>query len=578
MQALFKAIFFPTQYIPHGHCYLWQTPLVGLHVASDLTIALAYFSIPMMMLFYVRRRKSKLSSKVLGLFSAFIFLCGAGHLIDIWTLWYPAYWLSGIVRALTALISAYTALELINLLPTFLALRTAEELEQINQALQSEIAERKKAEKALQQAHNTLELRIRERTEELIKAKETAEVASRAKSTFLAKISHELRTPLNAILGFTQLMGHDATLVEEHRHHLKIVNQSGLQLLGLINNVLDITKLDVEQTTLHKKQFDLPDFFSGLEEIFQNKAESKNLVLQFRYHDLPRYIQTDEGKLQQILTNILDNAIKYTDQGSIILTASMIDQASISHLKIMVADTGIGMSRETQQQVFKPFFQADGSSQAQGTGLGLAICQGCLDLMDGKITITSEPDQGTTISLLIPVEVTTPSITPLSPPRRILRLAATQPAYRILIAEDAPTNRLLLRKVLSTVGFDVKEAVDGQQAITRWKSWQPDLILMDMQMPVMDGYQATQHIKDKAGKTAPPIIALTASTFINQQRDMATAGCDACIHKPFNRDHLLATIGNFLHAVYDYEISQTNNGPPSSLNLPMKTSALSQVV
>lgn len=941
-------------YIPHGHCYLWQTPLVGLHLVSDALIAIAYFSIPAMLIYFVRKRSDIPFSRVFVLFGTFIVLCGFGHLLDIWTLWHPDYWLSGIERALTALVSCYTALRLVELLPQFLALQTPEQLEKINRELERQIAQRQHTEETLQmivagtssvignaffpalvenlakgldvayvlicetvdqslqslqtialwshdrlaenieyelpgtpckvaldskllcaypsqlqqlfpdasmlkdlqaesyvgvplldgnqniighlcildtkpfliddrtraffsvfaaraatelqrkwaeedkhRAYEELEFRVEERTaeltatntalatqiqeriaaeatlrvmaeqaqtinrvvlrmrqslnlesifqatttelrqavqcdrvliyrfkpdwsgelvseavedgwdlllperandpeltriavaqpncvttkldsyetllqdtylqtneggiyrqktsyccvadiyqagfnacylrlleylqarayiiapifcgnqlwgllatyqnssprqwkdteirivtqisnqlgvavqqaelfaqtqhqaEELKHAKDAADAASRAKSEFLANMSHELRTPLNAILGFTQLMRRDAKLASDHRQYVEIVNQSGEHLLGLINDVLEMSKIEAGRTTLNEAEFDLLQLLNSLESMLQLKANSKRLQLQFDCDPaLPQYIKADESKLRQVLINLLGNAIKFTQQGSVVLRVrheQPMDTAPCHLLQFEVEDTGPGIAADELSHLFEAFTQTRvGQGTQEGTGLGLRISQKFVQLMGGEIRVESEVGQGSRFSFQIQAGVAAAPTTGLSDFSHVVGLAPGQANYRILIVEDNIVNRLLLSKLLTGLGFEVQEAENGEVAIALWQQWQPHLIFMDMHMPIMDGYEATRRIKQVpiaitnpsessaalVSIKAPPIVALTASVFAEQRQRIWASGCDDFLSKPFRREDLLEILTKHLGVEY----------------------------
>ncbi|XGV95166.1 MAG: GAF domain-containing protein [Leptolyngbya sp. BL-A-14] len=971
MLELLQNLIAPERYMPHGQCYLWQTPLIGLHVVSDALIAIAYFSIPAMLIYFIRRRKDIPFSNIFVMFGAFIVLCGTGHLLDIWTLWYPAYWLSGIVGALTGLVSCYTALQLVNLLPQFLALKTPDALETINKQLQQEIVERQRAEDALQnivtgtasvtgsdffpalvqhlaialnvsyvivseilverpgefttlafwangalaenvtlslagnpceavvqggqvhqysanlqaqfstsalvkelkaesylgvplvnasglvighlcllhtqpftidenqsaivrvfaaraaaelerqwaelarrRAYEALEFRVDERTAELLdinttleteireriaadaelqrmaererattrvilrmrqsldlddifstttvelrqaircdrtliyrfnpdwsgnvvaesvgpdwnaivpfhsddviltkvsvdqpdciikrldgneiviqdtylqanegglyrektnfccvpdiytadfdacylelletlqarayvivpifcgnqlwgllaayqniaprqwkdaeirivsqissqlgvavqqaelfaqtqqqtialqEAKELADAANRAKSEFLASMSHELRTPLNAVLGFTQLMSCDTSLTPTQQEHLGIINRSGEHLLKLINDVLEMSKIEAGQVTLDRHHFDLYNLLLNLEEMLQLRAKAKHLQFTiFCSPDVPRFVIADESKLQQILINLLGNAIKFTQRGSVTLKVSqsadslhedkqselspMLPDNQTIKLRFAVEDTGAGMSLEEQQNLFKPFEQTrSGLAASEGTGLGLAISQKFVQLMDGTITVTSQSGQGSTFAFVIPIQFTdaidAPALQPIT--QTVIGLAPDQPTYRILIAEDNATNRYLLSQMLRLPGFELKEVDNGLDAVTLCQQWRPHLVLMDMRMPVMNGVEATQQIKANVETQSTIVIALTASAFEEQRQAFLTVGCDDFLSKPFQRVTLFTKISQHLGVRYLYETADsTQAAQPKTL-------------
>ncbi|MBD2681670.1 MULTISPECIES: PAS domain S-box protein [Nostoc] len=439
---------------------------------------------------------------------------------------------------------------------------------------------------ALQQAQ--LLAQMQRQSQALQEAAIVADAANRAKSEFLANMSHELRTPLNAILGFTQLMSHDDALSAEHQQNLAIINRAGEHLLNLINDILEMSKIEAGRMTLNLSSFDLIHLLQNLEEMLRFRATSKGLELVFEYtSDLPQVAQADESKLRQVLLNLLGNAIKFTDSGRVMLRVGMgtrdweasggklhksfsCTQSPIPNpqsLVFEIEDTGCGIAPEEINLLFQAFGQTEtGRKSQQGTGLGLAISRKYVQLMGGNISVSSTVGEGSKFSFDIQIGLATVSEVHLKQTRRrVSSLAPGQNQYRILVVDDSTDSRLVLIKILRAIGFVVQEAANGQEAIALWEQWQPHLILMDMRMPIMDGYEATKIIKTREFQrrqnilqcsilhTHTVIIALTAHAFEEQREAMIEAGCDDFINKPFRESELLEKLKEYLGVQYIYQ-------------------------
>ncbi|MCP4579124.1 MAG: response regulator, partial [Deltaproteobacteria bacterium] len=352
-------------------------------------------------------------------------------------------------------------------------------------------------------------------------ARRAAEKANRAKSEFLANMSHELRTPLNAILGFSELMRRDSGITREQLNNLETIGRSGEHLLSLINDVLEFSKIEAGRIVPNQETFDLHRLLLGLEEMFGLRARQKGLSLVFdQGADVPQYIRADQNKLRQILINLLGNAVKFTETGGITLSVKKKEpneemQTGGCFLRFEVVDTGVGIPFEDQSKIFDAFFQTNVQRVSyQGTGLGLPISRKFVDLMGGALTVNSKEAKGSSFTFDIPVELADSADAESSQlTRRVIAITEDQPVFRLLVVEDDEASRDLLVKLLRTVGFEVQDAVNGQDAIEVWENWQPHLIWMDMRMPIMDGYEATSRIKNLPDGKDTIIIALTASAF-----------------------------------------------------------------
>ncbi|WP_293369611.1 response regulator [Microcoleus sp. CAWBG556] len=502
-----------------------------------------------------------------------------------------------------------------------------------------DISERKEAERVLANYQRTLEADIVERTEQLQQAALAAQAANRAKSTFLANMSHELRTPLNAILGFTQIVESSPNLTADDRDNIRIIHRSGEHLLTLINQALDLAKIEAGRMIVFPTNFNLYDLLDEMEDMFQLRAKNQGLQLVFqRNTDVPEYVRTDEVKLRQVLINLLSNAMKFTrvggvsvrvrplrqgssagtdvgdvmdvtdrsnreeargndSEGEIViaaesptnldgstsytlpesgnLTENNLDLSGSLFLQFEVEDTGSGISPEELGKVFQAFVQTESGQKAQkGTGLGLTISSQFVRLMGGNITVESEQNRGTIFRFEIEVDAVDAASIPT--PEISSQVMGVEPdgiSYRILVVDDRKDNRQLLVKMLSPLGFAVKQASNGREAVEMWENWQPHLILMDLQMPVMDGCEATMEIRlriqQRQSKQAmgeeinvsgvkpliPKIIALTASTIEGRRSFALFVGCDDFINKPFRKNDIFDTLHKHLGVKYLYSNS-----------------------
>ena len=412
---------------------------------------------------------------------------------------------------------------------------------------------------------NNLEHLVESRTVELLIAKEAAEKANIAKSTFIATMSHELRTPLNAILGFSELMSLDATATTKQKETLGIINRSGMHLLSMINNVLDISKIEAGRLVLDVQVFDLVAFLNDISVMMNIRAEAKKLKFRLELApDIAQFIKMDSSKLRQVLINLLGNAIKFTTKGSVILHAYTSPLVNSILLTVEVIDSGVGIHSNALDNLFQPFVQlVQVNSATEGTGLGLAISKSLIDLMGGKISVNSEFGVGSTFKIELPVELANATDVMVEKNIKAVKcLSPNQPTWRILVVDDKLDNRLLLVSVLTNMGFQVREAENGQKAIREFQEWQPHLIWMDMRMPVMDGYEATAKIRQLEGGDKVKIIALTASVFKEQHQHIIDIGCDTVLYKPFHIPEIFATLVKYIGVNFIYEDTPTTSALP----------------
>lgn len=481
------------------------------------------------------------------------------------------------------------------------------------------------------------------------KAQEKAEIANQTKSSFLANMTHELRTPLNAILGFTQVIQKQSDLNADQKANLEIINQSGGHLLSLINDILDMSKVEAGKVVLNSHPFDLYDLLDTLDSMFRLQTESKQIKLVFeRDLDTPRFINSDEQKLRQVLLNLVGNALKFTQAGQVKLSVrpgkpnAYLDRMNsppicefqrqtsnsfntdMQVLTFCIEDSGPGIAPDEIERLFEPFSQGKQGQNQEGTGLGLAISRSFIELMGGDIQVSSRLGEGTqfTFSIQVGLIEQTPKRLADSSLDNIIRLAPNQATYRILIVDDNPVIRLLMVRVLTSVGFQVQEAANASEAISCCKQWYPHLIWMDIQMPTVDGYETSRQIKQwmraeiKSVSTSsvekplpqaeqasvettepdaipksensdlppyfsdkisahrlqnkqedlPIIIALTSNTVEEDRQVMLAAGCTDFVRKPFNQETVLQKMADYLGVHYlDRNTQSIMNGNTDSI-------------
>jgi signal transduction histidine kinase/CheY-like chemotaxis protein len=411
-------------------------------------------------------------------------------------------------------------------------------------------------------------------------AQEKAEAANRAKSVFLASMSHELRTPLNAVLGFSSLMRNDAGLSGEQRKSLDIINRSGEHLLSLINDVLDMAKIEAGRTSVETAPLDLERVVRGVADLVRVQAGEKGLSLVLdQSPEFPRFVHGDANKLDRVLINLVGNAVNYTQRGGVTLrlNAQPTDVPGGLLLIVEVEDTGIGIAAEDQERIFTSFVRIEGPAARRGTGLGLAIARADVELMGGRVSVESTPGKGSIFRVEIPVEQASESDVAAveGGRRRVIGLLPGQPEYRILIVEDQMENWLLLQRMLEVVGFQVRVAENGAAGVEVFQEWRPHLIWMDIRMPILDGLEATRRIRALSGGGDVKIVALTASAFKEDCDTVLAAGMDGLVRKPYRPHELFDCLTRQLGVRFVYDSATVAAAPAVALR-PEALAALPQ--
>jgi len=405
----------------------------------------------------------------------------------------------------------------------------------------------------LNQYYYHLEEKVAQRTIELAEARDQALAANKAKSIFLANMSHEIRTPMNAVLGYAQILQRDTQLNKEQRHSLKIIESSGNHLLGLINDILDISKIEAGAMELRQENFYLSELIDAIAAMFKVRCEQKHLEWRVSGNlEDKTLVYADQGKLRQILINLLGNAVKFTEKGEVSLCITQQSDDNEMY-RIDVIDTGQGIPKADQRNIFEPFQQEKSGFDKGGTGLGLAITKRQVELMGGTLLVESEQGQGSCFSVVLRLETSSGEVV-YHPQRSQVSRLAEGSLVHALVVDDVKENRDILSQMLGDIGAETREAVNGQDCLDKILEQRPDIVFMDIRMPVMDGMVTIRHIKQDQvfAEQKIPCVAISASTLRHQMRPVLDAGFDDFISKPFRFEAVYECLAKYLDVKFEY--------------------------
>jgi signal transduction histidine kinase/CheY-like chemotaxis protein len=512
LQRLFKADF-----MPHGHCYFWRHDLLILHIVSDLLIVLAYYSIPLALLWFVRKKKQLPFNWLFVMFGTFIFLCGTTHLMNVFTLFNGIYRAEGLLKLATGLVSCVTAIMTVRLIPKALELKSPDEMIALNKVLQE----------------RTVKLEIANRA--FCEAKQEADQANQAKSEFISRMSHELRTPLNAILGFGQLIEMQNP-TDVQRNRINHITRAGHHLLHLINEVLDMSRIEAGRLQLSLEPVCLATVLHETLDLIRGLAADRSIEISTAIIDLNCYVLADNHRLRQVLLNLISNAVKYVPlEGKVTISY---ESLAYSRVRVSIIDTGPGIPADKLARLFTPFDRLGKERSAiEGAGLGLALCKRLMQAMGGIIGAESEPGRGSTFWIELPCaespleRISGLDDANLEKPEQ-LSLASKR---KILYVEDNPSNLTLVEEIFSEQpDVELLSAIDGRLGLDLARTLSPDLILLDLHLPDVPGRQVLSQLRADERTRAIPVVVISADATKSQIESMMDDGAYAYLTKPLD--------------------------------------------
>lgn len=524
-------------FLPHGMCYTWNPSLIGLHVVSDTLIGIAYFSIPVTLVYFFAKRRDLPFNWMFLLFGLFIVACGLTHWMDVLTLWQPYYWLSGSIKAITAAASVPTAAALALLIPQALALPSTRALNEAKNALELEVAERKRIEAELRRAQATLEARVAERTAELAAAVEDAreaheslQEADERKDRFLAILSHELRNPLNPIRSAVAVLRHTNSDAEQAVIARDVIDRQVRHMARLLDDLLDISRITQNRVSLDKVPMDVGSAVNAALEVTRPMIDAARQRVTVSLPEVPLVVNADPTRLAQVLSNLVNNASKYTDpKGDI----SIVVEREGDEAVIRVRDSGAGIEAQHLADIFELFSRVESqrNQSVGGLGIGLALVKSLVEMHGGRVSVKSEGiGRGSEFVVHLPAAISETATVPAAANES--KLAPAMRSVRVLVVDDNPDSADTLAMLLQLIGHDVRKAGNALEALAIAPVFAPEIGIFDIGMPGMDGYELARRVRRESWGKGMQLIALTGWGAEEDKALAARAGFNRHLTKP----------------------------------------------